>query len=57
MPAEGHLTPLHLNWTEFYREFYAESFITGKDQEPIELLLALGFLLFVAINRYRYDPG
>lgn len=53
----GFLAPLGLSWTEFYGELYTESFITGRDQEPIELLLALGFLLFVAINRYRYNPG
>lgn len=29
-------------------------FITGKDQEPIELLLALGFLLFLIDNWSRY---
>lgn len=52
-----YLLPLDLDWTEFYREFYAESFVTGKDQEPIELLLALGFLLFVVINRDRYYRG
>ena len=33
-------------WKEGY-------FVSAKDQEPIELLLGLGFLLFVVINRYR----
>ena len=33
-------------WEEGY-------FVGAKDQEPIELLLGLGFLLFVVINRYR----
>jgi hypothetical protein len=28
-------------------------FIHGKDQEPAEFLLSLGFLLFVLINRFR----
>ncbi|MCE3250006.1 MAG: hypothetical protein K0R41_3831, partial [Geminicoccaceae bacterium] len=49
-----YLVPLDLEWNEFYSGMYAEAFVTGKDQEPIELLLSLGFLLFVVVNRYRY---
>ncbi|MBZ0154774.1 MAG: hypothetical protein K8I29_00995 [Alphaproteobacteria bacterium] len=32
-------------------------YIHAKDQEPAELLLSLGFLLFTAINRYRQSAG
>ena len=52
-----YLVPLDLNWVDFYSEFYADAFVTGKDQEPIELLLSLGFLLFVVVNRYRYTQS
>ena len=45
------LRPAGLQWEEF---FTAESFITGKDQEPIELLLGLAFLLFVVVNKFQY---
>lgn len=34
-----------------------EHFIIGKDQEPIEFIMALGFLLFVGINRRRQMAG
>jgi hypothetical protein len=48
--------PLQLEWSEAFRP---EDLVDGKDQEPIELLLALGFLLFVMINtyQYRYRPA
>ena len=46
-----HLLPLGLLWEEY---FTPEHFIGGKDQEPIELLLGLGFLLFVAANKLQY---
>jgi hypothetical protein len=49
-----YLSPLGLQWSGFFTD---ESFIDGKDQEPIELLLSLGFLLFVAVNWYRYAQG
>jgi hypothetical protein len=32
-------------------------FIVGKDQEPMEFLLSLGFLLFVGINWWRLTLG
>ena len=47
-----HVAPLGVDWATFWAEGH---FIIGKDQEPIELLLALGFLLFVAWNWYRSD--
>lgn len=49
-----YLSPLGLRWRDFFTD---ESFVDGKDQEPIELLLSLGFLLFVAVNWYRYAQG
>lgn len=48
------LQPLGLQWEEFFTE---ETFIAGKDQESIELLLGLGFLLFVVVNKFRYRRG
>jgi hypothetical protein len=33
------------------------TFIVGKDQEPMEFLLSLGFLLFVGINWWRLTSG
>jgi len=50
-----YLLPLDLEWAE-YRAHFGKS-ITSGWQEPIELLLSLGFLLFVAVNRYRYYRG
>jgi hypothetical protein len=41
---------LELLWSE-------ERYITAKDQEPIELLLALGFLVFIVLNWVRYRVG
>ncbi|MFC3104835.1 hypothetical protein [Salinisphaera aquimarina] len=32
-------------------------FLLAGDQEPIQLLLSVGFLLFVALNSYRYRPN
>jgi hypothetical protein len=32
-------------------------FMSGKDQEPMELILSLGFLLFVGINRLKLMLG
>jgi len=52
-----YLVPLDLEWKEFNSGMHANAFVTGKDQEPIELLLSLGFLLFVVVNRYRYPPS
>jgi hypothetical protein len=46
-----YLSPLGLQWSGFFTD---ESFVDGGDQEPIELLLSLGFLLFVAVNWYQY---
>jgi hypothetical protein len=48
------LLPLGLQWSDLFTD---ESFIIGKDQEPIELLLGLGFLLFVLVNKFRYRRG
>jgi len=45
------LQPLGLQWEEFFTE---ATFITGKDQEPVELLLGLAFLLFVVVNKVRH---
>ena len=40
------------------KAFFTESmFIHAKDQEPIELLLGLAFLLFVVVNKFRYRRG
>lgn len=49
-----YLSPLGLRSSGFFTD---ESVVDGKDQEPIELLLSLGFLLFVAANWYRYARG
>jgi hypothetical protein len=46
-----YLVPLGLEWSEF---FSTDSFVIGNDQEPIELLLSLGFLLFVIANNYLH---
>jgi hypothetical protein len=46
-----YLVPLGLEWREF---FSTDSFVIGNDQEPIELLLSLGFLLFVIANNYLH---
>lgn len=43
-----------LQWHEYLAN---KHFITGKDQEPIELLLSFGFLLFAALNWARYRVG
>lgn len=32
-------------------------FIVGKDQEPVEFILSLGFLLFVGLNKWRQALG
>ena len=50
-----YLVPLDLEWAE-YNGMFGES-VTSNGQEPIELLLSLGFLLFVVVNRYRYHKG
>jgi len=42
---------LGMDWDEY---FATERLISGKDQEPIELLLGLAFLLFVVVNKFRY---
>ena len=34
-----------------------QRFIIGKDQEPVELILSIGFLLFVIINKYNQTLG
>ena len=44
-------SPLGLEWSEVFTE---ASFVDGHDQEPIELLLSFGFLLFVLRNWHRY---
>jgi hypothetical protein len=46
--------PRGLQWSEYWTE---EHFIIGKDQEPIELLLALGFLVFTVSHWVRYRLG
>ena len=52
------LQPSGLQWEEYWEEYFAvEAFISGKDQEPIELLLGLAFLLFVVVNKFRYRRG
>ena len=48
------LQPMGLQWEEYFTD---EIFIGGKDQESIELLLALAFLLFVVVNKFRYRRG
>jgi hypothetical protein len=47
---EYYVLPDGMQW----REYFADRFVTGKDQEPIELLLSLGFLLFVLRNWREY---
>jgi hypothetical protein len=46
--------PRGLHWSEYWTE---EHFINGEDQEPLELLLALGFLLFTLLNWACYRVG
>jgi hypothetical protein len=48
------LLPLGLTWSEYWTD---DHFIVGKDQEPIELLLAFGFLAFTVLNWVRYRVG
>ena len=50
-----YLVPLDLEWAEYNATFQEN--VASKGQEPIELLLSLGFLLFVVVNRYRYHKG
>jgi hypothetical protein len=40
-----------LQWKEVLA---AGRYVTSKDQEPTELLLSLGFLLFIVFNKYKY---
>ena len=47
--------PRGLTWSEYWRA--EEHIIIGGDQEPIELLLALGFLVFTVLNWIRYRVG
>lgn len=49
----AHIRPLGITVRREYR--WEGHFIIGKDQEPIELLLALGFLLFAFMNWQRYS--
>jgi hypothetical protein len=49
------LLPRGLQWAEYWRT--NERFIGGKESEPIELLLSLGFLLFTVLNWIRYRVG
>jgi hypothetical protein len=46
--------PRGLQWSDYWTE---EHLIHAKDQEPIELLLALGFLVFTVLNWVRYRVG
>lgn len=41
----------------FGNHYIRDHFVHGKDQEPVELLLSFGFLLFVLINKYRQNAG
>lgn len=50
-----YLVPLDLGWSEYNARF--GSGLTSSGQEPIELLLSLGLLLFVVVNRSRYHKG
>lgn len=49
------LVPLGLTWYEYSASRHL--IITGSDQEPIELLLSFGFLLFTVLNWVRYRVG
>jgi len=48
------LLPSGLQWSDYWND---EHFIIGKDQEPLELLLSFGFLLFTMFNWIRYRVG
>jgi hypothetical protein len=48
------LLPQGLQWSDYWTD---EHFIIGKDQEPLELLLSFGFLLFTMFNWIRYRVG
>jgi hypothetical protein len=50
-----YLVPLDLDWPEYTARF--GQYVTSSGQEPIELLLSLGFLLFVVVNRHRYHQA
>ncbi len=50
-----HITPIEEKL--FGDHFIYQRFIHDFDQEPAEFLLAFGFLLFTAINRYRQTQG
>lgn len=49
------LLPQGLQWGEYWAG--GQYFITGKDQEPVELLLSFGFLLFTILNWMRFRLG
>jgi hypothetical protein len=49
------LVPAGLQWREYWAQH--QHFVNYQDQEPIELLLSIGFLLFVAMNWSRYSPA
>ena len=50
-----YLVPLDLTWDEYNARFGAD--LMARSPEPMELLLSLGFLLFVVVNRHRYHQG
>lgn len=49
------LVPYGLEWGEYWTE--RGGFLSGDDQESIELLLSFGFLLFTLVNWVRYRVG
>lgn len=49
------LLPRNLEWPEYWAE--KPRFASGDDQESIELLLSLGFLVFTVVNWARYRVG
>jgi hypothetical protein len=49
------LVPNGLNWGEYWTQ--QRGFLSGDDQESIELLLSIGFLLFTIVNWIRYRVG
>jgi hypothetical protein len=48
-----YLSPLLVSWFGEIFMWGKGHFIHARDQEPVEFLLALGFLFFMMINKYR----
>ncbi len=48
-----YLSPLLVNWFGEIFMWGKGHFIHARDQEPVEFILALGFLFYMMINKYR----